>query len=171
MSEPLFLFFSLLAFLCFGFYFERNKSTWLAATGLLTSLAYLTRYSGLALVATFVVTLVLLNDSWKKRIGSALILLAGFVPLVIAWSIRNRMVAGNTTNRTLIWHPVTSETLEQGLRTFSEFLIPVEEWRRELFKTPEIFIAIICSFRSPSWRGSWSMACGDFSNRPHPCPK
>ncbi len=143
MSEPLFLFFSLLAFLVFAFYFETNKSIWLIAAGLLASLAYLTRYSGLALAATFVVALILLNDTWKKRISSVAIFLAGFLPLVLAWSVRNRLVAGNATNRTTIWHPVTAETLEQGLRTFSEFLVPVEEWRSELFKTPEIFTAII----------------------------
>jgi len=143
MSEPLFLFFSLIAFLVFAFYFETNKPIWLIAAGILTSLAYLTRYSGLALVATFVVALILLNDTWKKRIASVAIFLASFMPLVIAWSIRNRLVAGNATNRTMVWHPVTPETLEQGLRTFSEFLIPIEEWRRELFKMPEIFIWII----------------------------
>jgi len=156
MSEPLFLFFSLLAFLCFDLYFPprsddfsrlTNKfvTTWVAVAvaGLLTSLAYLTRYSGLALVATFVVSLILLQDTWKKRITSTLIYLASFAPLVIAWSIRNRIEAGNATNRSLAWHPVTAETLEQGLRTFSEFLIPVEEWRRPLFKTPEIFMAVI----------------------------
>ena len=143
MSEPLFLFFSLLAFLCFTFYFDTNKSIWLIAAGVLTSLAYLTRYSGLALVATFVLALILLNDTWKKRMTSAVIFVASFMPLVLAWSIRNRIVAGNATNRTTIWHPVTSETFQQGLRTFSEFLVPVEEWRRELFKSPNVFVAII----------------------------
>ena len=176
MSEPLFLFFSLGAFLCFDRWAIEIATTsakptfvgsgekvhegglrkgrsdlsrptlttlWLIATGLLTSLAYLTRYSGLALVATFVVSLILLQDTWKKRITSTLIYLASFAPLVIAWSIRNRIEAGNATNRSLAWHPVTAETLEQGLRTFSEFLVPVEEWRRPLFKTPEIFMAVI----------------------------
>lgn len=164
MSEPLFLFFSLLAFLCFDLYltprsddfsrlaprsddFNRltNKfvTTWVAVAGLLTSLAYLTRYSGLALVATFVVSLILLHDKWKKRVTSTLVYLASFAPLVAAWSIRNRIEAGNATNRSLAWHPVTAETLEQGLRTFSEFLVPIEEWRRELFKMPEFFLAII----------------------------
>jgi 4-amino-4-deoxy-L-arabinose transferase-like glycosyltransferase len=171
MSEPLFLFFSLLAFLGFDRWAieiaatsakstfvdstsadegrlrkgrsDLSPTLWLIATGLLTSLAYLTRYSGLALVATFVVALIFLNDTWKKRLTRAGIFLASFMPLVLAWSIRNRLVAGNATNRTTVWHPVTPETLDQGLRTFSEFLVPVEEWRRPLFKTPEIFVAII----------------------------
>jgi hypothetical protein len=143
MSEPLFLFFSLVAFLFFSFYFEKIKPIWLLATGIVTSLAFLTRYSGLALVATFVVALFLLHDTWKQRFTSILIFLASYAPLVAAWSIRNRIVAGNATNRTFIWHPVTSDRMEQGLRTFSEFLVPMEEWRRPLFKMPEIFIAII----------------------------
>lgn len=94
-------------------------------------------------MATFVVSLVLLHDTWKKRLAGTLIFLASFVPLVLAWSIRNRMLAGNATNRTLIWHPVTADTLQQGLRTFSEFLVPVEAWRSEWFKTPGIFVAVI----------------------------
>ncbi|MBI5933963.1 MAG: phospholipid carrier-dependent glycosyltransferase [Chloroflexi bacterium] len=143
MSEPLFLFFSLLAFLSFAFYFDANKTRWLLVAGILASLAYLTRYSGLALVATFVVALILLNDTWKKRISSVAIFLVGFLPLALAWSVRNRIVAGNATNRTTVWHPIKAETLDQGLRTFSEFLVPVEEWRSAWFKTPEIFIAII----------------------------
>ncbi len=149
MSEPLFLFFSLLAFLHFDFYFSTSSSGnapsdgWLVAAGVLTSLAYLTRYSGLALVATFLVALFVLQDGWKKRFISAGIFLVSFAPLVAAWSIRNRLVAGNATNRVLVWHPVTLDTLMQGLRTFSEFLIPVEEWRRELYKTPGIFVAVI----------------------------
>lgn len=153
MSEPLFLFFSLLAFLGFDFCrfshpipstgrWTRSESC-LALTGLLVSFAYLTRYSGLALAATFVLALLFLNDTWKKRAASAAVFLAGFLPPALAWGIRSRLVAGNATNRALVWHPVTAERLEQGLRTFSEFLVPVEEWRRELFKTPEIFIAAV----------------------------
>jgi 4-amino-4-deoxy-L-arabinose transferase-like glycosyltransferase len=143
MSEPLFLFFSLLAFLSFAIHFEKEKPAWLAVTGLLTSLAYLVRYSGLALLATFVVAILLLKEDWRKRITGVLIFLAGCIPLMAAWSIRNRLAAGNTTNRLLIWHPVTGDTLNQGLRTFSEFMVPVEEWRRLLFKTPGIFVSVI----------------------------
>ncbi len=150
MSEPLFLFFSLCAFLGFDLALTPNPSPkgrggsgWLVATGILTSLAYLTRYSGLALVATFVASLVLLNDTWKKRLSSITIFLVSFFPLTLAWSIRNRLEAGNATNRALVWHPITADKLEQGLRTFSEFLIPVEEWRRELFKMPELFFIFI----------------------------
>ena len=175
MSEPLFIFFSLLAFLCFDYGVRElapaqssqdNKigqqavqlqnselapapaashrtPYWLALTGLLTSLAYLTRYSGLALLATFIVAIFFINKTWRARFLSAIIFLAGYIPLVLAWSIRNEIVAGNATNRSLVWHPVTAEKLQQGLRTFAEFLVPVEGWRSALLKTPEVFMVAI----------------------------
>ncbi len=162
MSEPLFLFFSLLAFLSFERAWHRGPGLsplprrkkassresscslrWMGITGLLVALAYLTRYSGLALAATFLAAILLLGKGWPERLRLGGGFLAGFGPLVIAWSVRNLVVAGNTTNRMLIWHPVTSDTLLQGLRTFSEFLIPIEEWRQPLFKkVPEVFVGV-----------------------------
>src|SRR5215208_793039 len=100
MSEPLFIFLSLLAFWMFDLYFERDHHWWwLVACGIFVGVAYLTRYAGLALVATFVVALFVLHTDRRKRIVSAGIFLVGFVPWAIGWSIRNRFVAGNTTNR------------------------------------------------------------------------
>ena len=100
MSEPLYIFFSLAAFITFTQYFsslpspigrgERGEG-WLILTAVLTALAYLTRYAGLALLATFVIALILLHDTWRKRLTSAGIFIAGFIPLVLAWSIRNKL--------------------------------------------------------------------------------
>src|SRR5215213_7763064 len=52
MSEPLFIFLSLLSFWMFDLYFERDLHWWLGACATFAGMAYLTRYSGLALVAT-----------------------------------------------------------------------------------------------------------------------
>ncbi|MCK6539303.1 MAG: phospholipid carrier-dependent glycosyltransferase, partial [Anaerolineales bacterium] len=64
MSEPLFIFFSLLSFWMFDLYFELPPSSvgrgiagewwWLVACGVFAGMAYLTRYAGLALAATFI---------------------------------------------------------------------------------------------------------------------
>ena len=49
MSEPLFIFLTLLAFWMFDLYFERDQHwLWLVACGIFVGLAYLTRYAGLA---------------------------------------------------------------------------------------------------------------------------
>jgi 4-amino-4-deoxy-L-arabinose transferase-like glycosyltransferase len=144
MSEPLFIFLSLLSFWMFDLYFERDHHWWwLVACGIFAGLAYLTRYAGLALVATFGVALFVLHTDWKKRMVSTGIFLAGFVPWAIGWSIRNRLVAGNTTNRAFAWHPLTSENIDPGLRVFSEFFIPIESWRQAIFKQTGIVEGMI----------------------------
>jgi 4-amino-4-deoxy-L-arabinose transferase-like glycosyltransferase len=154
MSEPLFIFLSLLSFWMFDLYVERLPSSaarwrgsegwlWLIACGTFVGIAYLTRYAGLALVATFVVALFILHKSWRKRLVSIGIFLESVLPWFLTWSIRNWLVAGNTTNRTFAWHPLTSENIRTGLRVFSGFFIPIESWRREIFKQPVIIEALI----------------------------
>lgn len=160
MSEPLYIFFSLAAFLTFSCSYsgvqqlaavQNSKSAsklpdsrvFLIATGILTALAYLTRYAGLSLLATFIVALFLLQDTWRKKLTSAGIFLAGFIPFSLAWSIRNKLVADNATNRTLVYHPLTAENIQTGIYNFSEFFIPVEAWRRALIKIPNFFIILI----------------------------
>jgi len=144
MSEPLFIFLSLLSFWMFDLYFERDHHWWwLVACGIFVGMAYLTRYAGLALVATFTVALFVLHVNWKKRLSSTGIFLASFLPWVVGWSIRNRLVAGNTTNRAFAWHPLTAENIDPGLRVFSEFFIPVESWRQTIFKQTSLVEGMI----------------------------
>src|SRR5512138_2131665 len=119
MSEPLFIFLSLLSFWMFDLYFEHDHHWWwLVACGTFVGMAYLTRYSGLALVATFIVALFILHTGWRKRLVSAGIFLAGVLPWALGWSIRSRLVAGNVTNRAFEWHPLTSENIAPGIRVF-----------------------------------------------------
>lgn len=146
MSEPLYIFFTLAAFLTFSQYFvseDKNSIKFLLFTSILTAFAYLTRYAGLALLATFLVSLFILHPTWKQRLTSIGIFLAGFIPFALAWSIRNRLLADNATNRTLVYHPVTAENLQLGLSNVAAFLLPVEAWRRELIKIPNLFAGIL----------------------------
>ena len=143
MSEPLFIFLSLLSFWMFDLYFERDHWWWLVACGVFVGMAYLTRYAGLALVATFIAALFILHTDWKKRLFSAGIFLASVIPWALGWSIRNRIEAGNATNRAFAWHPLTSENITPGIRVFSEFFIPIESWRQEIIKQIGIVEALI----------------------------
>jgi MFS family permease len=144
MSEPLFIFLSLLAIWTFDLYFERDQHWWLGACATFVGIAYLTRYSGLALIATFVAALLILPGRWKQKLILSALFVAGTLPWILAWTIRNRLVAENATNRILAWHPITHENISIGLRTVSEFLIPVEDWRQVIHKeTPLIEVLII----------------------------
>jgi hypothetical protein len=69
--------------------------------------------------------------------------MAGFLPLMIAWAVRNRLVGGSLTNRALGWHPITPENARLGLRTFSGFLIPVEAWQLKLLKIDGLFQVLL----------------------------
>ncbi len=140
MSEPLFIFLSLLAFWMFDLYFERDAHwLWLVLCGASVGAAYLTRYAGLALVATFLVGLLVLHDGWRKRLISLAIFLAGVLPWMLGWAIRDELVAGNVTNRALVWHPITASNFDTALYNVSLLLMPVETWRRTLIKIPGFF--------------------------------
>jgi hypothetical protein len=143
MSEPLYLLFSLTSFIAFSEFFKSEKNIWLVVTACLAAFAYLTRYAGLALLLTFMVTLVLLQEPWKKRLTNVMIFLGSALPFMLGWGIRNILVADNATNRMLVFHPITAENIDIGLHNFSEFLIPVETWRRTLIKIPDLFFILL----------------------------
>jgi Dolichyl-phosphate-mannose-protein mannosyltransferase len=143
MSEPLYIFFSLAAFLTFSEYFIAQKNIWLVLTACFVSFAYLTRYAGLALLLTFLVSLVLLHETWKKRLQSAMIFMGASLPFLLGWGIRNKIVADNATNRILVYHPISAENIQTGIHNFSEFLVPVEVWRRALIKVPNFFVVVL----------------------------
>lgn len=143
MSEPLFIFLSLLAFWMFDLYVERDEHwLWLLACGILTGMAFLTRYAGLALAATFLVVLFIIHRTWRRWLSSAAIFMLGALPWALGWAINNQLVGGSATNRIFIWHPITAANFETALYNISTFLMPVEPWRRELFKAPGIFVAL-----------------------------
>ncbi len=144
LSEPLFIFLSLLAFWMFDLYFERDAHwLWLIMCGIFVGSAYLTRYAGLALLATFLVALLILHDNWRKRLSSAAILVASVLPWMAGWAMRNETLGGSATNRTLVWHPIAASNFDTALYNVSTFLMPVEAWRRELFKFPALFVAAV----------------------------
>ena len=143
LSEPLYLFISLLAFLAFYSVFEIlpplggvRGGKWLIITGILTGISYLTRYAALSLIATFIVAIFILFPTWKKRFTSLAYFLAGVLPFTLAWMLRNKIIGGTATNRMIVWHPATLANARRGLRSLFQFILPY-------FETPEYtFLAI-----------------------------
>ncbi len=88
--------------------------------------------------------LLILPRRWKHKLILSGLFVAGTLPWMLAWTVRNRVEAENATNRILAWHPITHENISIGLRTVSEFLIPVEAWRQVIHKqTPIIELLIV----------------------------
>lgn len=124
LSEPLFITLMLASLLMLLYVLERPEWYFTAAAGILVSLTYLTRYIGLSLVATGVAAFFLFMPTWKARfikIGWFLLfsLLGG-----LAWVARNMMVSGTAANRSLLYHPLTTDKLQEGTQTLLSFLFP-----------------------------------------------
>lgn len=140
LSEPLYLFFSLCAFLLLDFSRDSRHPASLTRlllllTGLSTGLAFLTRYSGLALIAACLAATFLFQLDWRSRLRSVALLLGGALPPIFAWFLRNALVAQNATNRVFQYHPILIKNIRYGLRNFSQFLTPVETWQSWLFSS------------------------------------
>lgn len=135
LSEPLFLFFSLLSFVLFDLYFSFSKHwVFLLFAGIATGLACLTRYSALALLPTFIITTFIFNKKWHQKLSTTAIFMAGSLPFLAAWLIRNKISAGNATNRSFHFHPITSENIQPGIYNFSRWLLPIEPIRKTMMK-------------------------------------
>ena len=171
LSEPLYIFINLLAFLAFYRAFENTPilafprggkeqvlpppggvrggqgHKWLIITGIFTGISYLTRYAALSLIATFIVAVFLLFPTWKKRLISLAYFLAGVLPFTLGWTLRNKLVGGTATNRAIEWHSITPENILRGLREFFNFLLPLPEFSTP-FLNKTFFLAIIPIFIS-----------------------
>ena len=147
LSEPLYIFISLLAFFAFARAFENTpvlaspngsgqesiptvgRVKWLLLTGFLTALSYLTRYAALSLLATFIIAIFVLRPTWRTRLISLGYFLIGALPLIFIWMFRNKLVGGTATNRSIEWHPVTLANTQRGLHEFFAFLVPLLKLR------------------------------------------
>jgi len=124
MSEPLYLALTFLAFLLLFTYLQKQNGRWLLAAGAVSGLTFLTRYSGLALLATFAAVLLFVEPGWKNKLRATLIYLAGAAPFLLAWTLRNTLEGLSITNRTLSYHPIPAEKIDYGVREVWNWLIP-----------------------------------------------
>ncbi len=127
LSEPPFIFISL-AFIA---YLTRHltKPTWhtLLLVAILASAGALTRYAGMALLATGGFCLLFLQRrSLRARLRDlALFSLAALLPILL-WLYRNFTLTGSLTNRTFRFHPPGKGLLKALLEVVPAWIIPTD---------------------------------------------
>ncbi len=124
LSEPVFLVNYLLSLFLLAGYFENHNKVWIVLAGLTASFTYLARYVGVSLYGTAMLALLIFNSGWKKRLNGILLFLAGGLPAVAVWTVRNIIASGNAANRTILYHPIPAQKILDGLHNFWGWLLP-----------------------------------------------
>jgi 4-amino-4-deoxy-L-arabinose transferase-like glycosyltransferase len=96
-SEPLFLLLSLLALIALAAFARRGDGRTLAAAGLLTAGAVLTRYVGLAAIGAGAMVILARPDGWRRKTRNAALFGALSCLPLAAWLARNARITGTLT--------------------------------------------------------------------------
>lgn len=151
MSEPLYICLTLVSFLLLDLYFRRSQKYFLILLGIILGWSFLTRYAALALLATIVTSMLILHKGWRERIRSISLIMISCLPWIFAWSIRNQLVGDTITNRLLSWHPITQENWMLGVDTLSEFIIPINSWRKAIPESGVIASILLIGLAITIW--------------------
>jgi hypothetical protein len=123
MSEPLYIASMLASLILLAFYLREKKTWQLIIAALAASFAYLTRYIGISVLLTGLLSLFLLypGTTRTKFKNLALYGIVAFIPNLV-WYARNYVLTGSLTNRVLTFHPFTRDKLNEGLQSISEWI-------------------------------------------------
>jgi len=144
-SEGTFCFFSLLGFYFLGQYLEdkHNRFSTLTLSALFIGLAFITRYVGITLIVTGIISLALYSGGNKiQRLKDCFYF--GFFssfPMLL-WMVRNWFVSGSVTSRKLVVHTISIEKVQAGLHVFFQWLF-IPNNQPIIFLVVLILIAII----------------------------
>jgi 4-amino-4-deoxy-L-arabinose transferase-like glycosyltransferase len=125
MTEPLFLAFCLLGFICLDNYATGNKRRWLWSAAALLALSFLTRYIGISVAVTGVVFILAQKNmgARKKVLDSILLGTISVFPIAI-WLIRNIILTGTATNRGINFVPITAQEWSATADAFMTWIEP-----------------------------------------------
>ncbi len=126
MSEPLYLLVSFAGLYLLAVYLDRPHLRVLIASAALIGIAFITRYVGVALVATGLAILLIRPASWRKRLTDAGILVVVSGLPMFLWLVRNAILTGNLANRRLLWHPIGYQHIKAVALHGLEWIVPAE---------------------------------------------
>ena len=125
-SEAPFIMFTLCGFLFLSLYFNNQNLPLLLASAISLGLAMTIRYTGVVLMFSAIVTLIIFGHSYKRKkiFDIVIFMLIAAAPLCF-WLFRNVLIAGNATNRRFAWHPISLENVKTLIMNISIFIIPI----------------------------------------------
>jgi hypothetical protein len=128
MTEPLYMILSLSALLLLDSYFGRKKNIFLVLASLFIGLALITRYVGFSLlIACWLVLFFQKGCTWRRKVIDGLLMgLLALVPIGI-WIIRNMLVAGTATNRTLSFVKITPDEWASAGGAILNWFAPIQK--------------------------------------------
>jgi 4-amino-4-deoxy-L-arabinose transferase-like glycosyltransferase len=125
LSEPAFFGLALLALLALARYLGSPTPLSMLGCAAAIAAAILTRYAGLAIVISALVSILLLDrrPTWQRIRSAGLVAALSVSPLLL-WLVRNAAVAASATNRSLAFHPPDLEALKTLAYTVSFWAFP-----------------------------------------------
>ena len=119
LSEALYFLLTLLSLGLLTASITRPRRTLIVAAALLAGAGMLTRYAGVAIIPAGAIALLLVRERrWGARVVDATIFVAIAGSLPAAWSVRNAIMLGSSTNRVVAFHPIGLSHLADAARTF-----------------------------------------------------
>jgi len=123
-AEPLFVFFLLSILLGMVFYTRKPQLWLLLACGSTAAAALLTRYAALAILLPLVLT-VFIHKGPSRGSFKRAVLVGGVALLpLVGWVIRNRLVAGSSTGRSLAFHFIGTVAVKTFVDSLMLLLTP-----------------------------------------------
>lgn len=126
LSEPLYLVLMLGGLLAFLRFLSSKRKVWLILSAFIISLSIVTRYVGVAMLATFILAFWLYDlKTWKSKIKDSLLFLAiSILPLAL-WLAYNQFAFHNATNRSLLFNPIPTADYSQLPETIRLMVKPI----------------------------------------------
>jgi len=122
-TEPIFILLSLLSLWLLSEYLYKPKPYFIIGASLFICLTILTRYIGLALVPTALISIWIMgnNINKRKKIISSFIILSSLIGFGL-WTTRNVLIADSAINRQLVFYPINMQTISDGFFTLCSWL-------------------------------------------------
>lgn len=154
-SEAPFIALTMAGFLLLARSISTNSRGMLFLAAVILGYAALTRYIGVVLFPTLLLAIVWLNrQPFRRRlIDAGLACVVAVIPL-LAWLIRNKLVADTTTNREIAFHPAGLAHVNDLICSITSFILPlphstVDVVKLNLFSiaTVTLLVLVISVFR------------------------